>query len=209
MDIVRDDADRWRFLKLLRYLNDENIPRNWERSIGPDHIRAGFARPVSWGKQAPYVSILAYCLMDNHFHLLLRENKEGGISKFMQRVGTSMSAYFNAKHGETGTLFQGAYQARTITSDRQLQYLAAYIHIKNPLERYPGGVARAVREFDVAYEWVKQDPFSGHGHKNISAILDVILAKDVLQGEKLFKTFAKDVLLGRLGIDDERVLVDG
>src|ERR1700690_699572 len=100
MDIVRDDADRWRFLKLIRYLNDANVPRNWEREIGPDHVRRGFARPDTWGTAQPYVSVLAYCLMDNHFHLLMRERIDGGISKFMQRLCTSMSLYFNAKYGE-------------------------------------------------------------------------------------------------------------
>src|SRR3954466_5129667 len=84
MNIVRDEDDRWRFLKLVRYLNDANVPRNWERDIGPDLIRAGFDRPDHWPARDPYVSILAFCLMDNHFHLLVREQKEGGLSKFMQ-----------------------------------------------------------------------------------------------------------------------------
>ncbi len=71
--IVRDEDDQWRFLKLLRYLNDANTPRNWERDIGPDNVRAGFSRPEHWGKEKPYVSVLAFCLMDNHFHLLVQE----------------------------------------------------------------------------------------------------------------------------------------
>ena len=82
-NIVRDEADRWRFLRLLRYLNDESVPRNWEREIAPEHIRAGFTRPDQWNEPQPYVSILAYCLMDNHFHILLQERMENGIAKFM------------------------------------------------------------------------------------------------------------------------------
>ena len=71
VSIVRDNSDRWRFLRLLRYLNDADVPRNWEREITPDDIRAGFRRPETWGEQKPYVSILAFCLMDNHVHLLV------------------------------------------------------------------------------------------------------------------------------------------
>ncbi|MFZ2555394.1 MAG: transposase, partial [Minisyncoccia bacterium] len=125
--IVRDEADRWRFIKLLRYTNDANSPRHWERDIGPEHIRNNFARPDSWKPCRPYVSIAAYCLMDNHFHLLVQEKEENGISTFMQRLGRSMAAHHNAKYQESGALFQGPYIARVVTDDDHLQYLATYI----------------------------------------------------------------------------------
>lgn len=206
MPIVRDDADRWRFLKLIRYVNDQNLPRNWERDIGPDLIRQNYARPQSWGDQKPYVSILAYCLMDNHFHLLLQERVDGGISKFMQRVCTSMSAAYNAKYTETGTLFQGSFRARTVKDDEQLQYLAAYIHVKNAFERYPAGLKAAIREYNRAYEWAKRDPFVGL--ESDFPILDQDVIRDVLLDNGRFRAYARDVMYSRADIDDIDLLID-
>lgn len=210
MHIVRDEDDRWRFLKLLRYLNDADAPRNWERDITPENIRDGFSRPDHWKKPRPYVSVLAYCLMDNHFHLLLQERTEGGIAKFMQRLGTSMSAYFNARYGESGTLFQGSYKARTVKTDRQLQYLAAYINVKNPFERYPGGLERAAQEFDAAFAWAQEYPFSSlrdYATTPRSSLLDVSAALKVLEHGAPFKRFARDVIYGKVDIDDADILI--
>jgi hypothetical protein len=211
MNIVRDDDDRWRFLKLVKYLNDENVPRNWDRDIGPDHIRQGFARPENWPQSKPYVSILAYCLMDNHFHFLLREEVDGGIKKFMHRLGTSMSKYFNEKYSEQGTLFEGRYRARVIDTDEYLQYLQAYIHVKNPLEKYPGGLARALREYDRAFTWAQRYVFAGLGRDSgrSSALLNSTLCDELLLGERDLRGFARDVLLGRqLPEDWEELVID-
>ncbi|HVM73862.1 MAG TPA: transposase [Candidatus Paceibacterota bacterium] len=199
VDIVRDDNDRWRFLKLLRYLNDENAPRNWERSINQEHIIAGFTRPVDWPEAKPYVSILAFCLLDNHFHLLLQEKVEGGVAKFMQRLCTSMSANFNARHEERGTLFQGSYRARTITTDTHLQYLSAYIQVKNVFELYPWGIERAAQKFTDAYQWAQSYPFASLNDytQKRREIIDHALVADILPEHDFFVDFAKDVIHGR------------
>ena len=76
-------------------------------------------------------SILAYCLNKNHFHLLIREEVEGGISKFMQRVLTSYVMYFNKKYERVGTLFQGKFQSRHVDYDTYLQHIGVYININN------------------------------------------------------------------------------
>lgn len=197
MNIVRDDSDKWRFLRLLRYLNDENVPQHWDRDITAEHVRAGFTRPDSWAEQKPYTSILAFCLMDNHFHLLVQETRDGGISKFMQRVCTSMAMYFNTKYDEQGTIFQGAYKSRTVDSDEYLQYLAAYIQVKNPFERYPGGFHAATQSFDTAFEWALNDPFSSLGDyigSRNSSLLDHALINDVFEERTSFRKFARDVI---------------
>jgi putative transposase len=79
----------------------------------------------------PRVSILSYCLMPNHFHLLLRQDKENGISSFMADITNSYTKYFNTKHKRIGSLFQGPFQAVHIESEEQLIHLSRYIHI-NP-----------------------------------------------------------------------------
>lgn len=206
--IVRDDVDRWRFLKLLKYLNDANVPRNWERDINSENVREGFSRPLHWPKPKPYVSILAFCLLDNHFHLLLRENVEDGISKFMQRLCTSMSANFNARHDERGTMFQGAYKARTVGSDRYLQYLGAYIQVKNSLERHPQGLVWATRDFDRAFEWAGTYPFASlidYAGNRQASILDNELVAEIYPDFTAFRRFSRDVIFGNYSDDDEAI----
>jgi len=205
IDIVRNDADRWRFLKLLRYLNDTNAPRNWERDISPLHIQNNFARPKHWDEAQPYVSILSYCLKDNHFHLLLLEQLEGGVSKFMQRVSRSMAANFNAKYEGSGALFQGPYRARVINDDRHLQYLAVYINIKNVFEAYPGGFKAALDNFNDAYAWAIRYPFSSTADfagKRQSPIIDNATCRSLFASPSEFRTAAEEFVKDQFDIED-------
>lgn len=157
MEIVRDTADRNRFAKLLFYLNDTFYDNNWQKAAAR---RDPFERPSEWPEREPLARILAWTLMPNHFHLLLQEIREGGISKLMQRVCGSMSAHSNAKYHEHGSIFQGAYRGRTVSEDTHLRYLAFYIQVKNVLELYPGGLKRALEKFDDAWEWATHYKFS-------------------------------------------------
>ena len=71
--------------------------------------------------------------MPNHFHLLIYEHSEGGISKFMQKLTTAYTMYFNKKNDRSGALFQGKFKATHVDEDRYLQYLLSYIHL-NPVK---------------------------------------------------------------------------
>ncbi len=79
------------------------------------------------------VEIGLYCLMPNHFHILVREKVEGGLSKFMGKLATAYSMYFNKKNNRTGTLFEGRFKAKHANADEYLKYLFAYIHL-NPVK---------------------------------------------------------------------------
>lgn len=81
----------------------------------------------------PLVHIVAYCLMPNHFHLVFKENIEGGISLFMQKVTTAHTMHFNKRNGRTGALFEGSFKARHIDNDLYFKYLIAYVHL-NPIK---------------------------------------------------------------------------
>jgi putative transposase len=92
------------------------------------------------------VEILAYCLMPNHFHFLLRQTTDNGISKFIANFTNSYTKYFNTKHDRVGPLFQGLFKAVHIENDEQLLHTSRYIHInpsssflvsKNSLSEYP------------------------------------------------------------------------
>lgn len=78
------------------------------------------------------VSILAYCLMPNHFHLLVRQNSDLGIQKFMANIQNSYTKYFNAKYKRVGPLLQGTFKAVWIEDDEQLLHVSRYIHL-NPV----------------------------------------------------------------------------
>ncbi len=210
MPIVKDDHDRWRFLKLIRYLNDANVPDNWNRDITPSLIKNNFARPQHWLEQAPYVSILSHCLLDNHFHLLLKELVDGGIAKFMQRVCRSMAAHHNAKYNESGALFQGPYAARIVDTDSYLQYLSVYINIKNPFELFPGGMNAAREDFKKAYDWATRYSFSSTADfagLRTSAILDRMEIRELFPTAKEFQLLAEEIMSDRYEmIEDTKYL---
>ena len=81
------------------------------------------------------VSLLAYCLMPNHFHFLLRQNEEGGINHFMRNFLISYARYFNTRYKRTGPFWEGQFKAVSVDDDAQLLHLSRYIHL-NPFTSY-------------------------------------------------------------------------
>ncbi len=71
--------------------------------------------------------------MPNHFHILLTEAVEGGVSKFMQKLGTAYSMYYNKKYQRSGGLFEGKFKSQHANTDEHLKYLFSYIHL-NPIK---------------------------------------------------------------------------
>ncbi len=92
--------------------------------------------PTSPSKQlknyATEIELLAYCLMPNHFHLMLKQNSDHGIDHFMRSLTTKYVRYFNTRYKRVGHLFQDTYKAVHVTSEDQFTYLTKYIH-RNPL----------------------------------------------------------------------------
>lgn len=121
---TKDDHDR--FQTYLYVLNDEHNAR-------PANIFSVKNRELAFQEKRiqPLVAIGAYCLMPNHFHILATPLVENGIPKFMHKLQTAYSMYFNEKSSRTGRLFQGTYKAKHADTDTYLQYLYAYIHL-NP-----------------------------------------------------------------------------
>jgi len=85
------------------------------------------------GLKAGSFSIIAYCLMPNHFHLLIRQNTDLGIDKLMLKVTTSYAIYFNKKYKRVGPLCQDCFKSKLVDHDAYLTYLTAYIH-NNPTQ---------------------------------------------------------------------------
>jgi REP element-mobilizing transposase RayT len=82
------------------------------------------------------VEIVAFCLNQNHFHLILTPLVEDGIQKFMQRISTGYTMYFNENKERTGALFQGRYKAKHINSNEYLLYLSAYVNLNFMVHGY-------------------------------------------------------------------------
>lgn len=81
------------------------------------------------------VSILAFCLMPNHFHFVLRQETEEGISRFVANSTNSYTKYFNLKRKRIGPLFQGTFKAVRVETDEQFLHLTRYVHL-NPVSSY-------------------------------------------------------------------------
>ncbi len=79
------------------------------------------------------LSLIAYCLMPNHFHFLIKQTEKETIQGFMRSIITRYAAYFNKRYDRVGPLFQGRYKAVLIVNDSYLLHLSRYIHL-NPLE---------------------------------------------------------------------------
>jgi hypothetical protein len=201
LDIVRDQDDKLRFTKSLFLLNDTYSSPNWHRESSELPV---FARPESWPEQDPLVHILGWTLLSNHFHLLVREIRDKGISTFMQRLGGSMSMCFNLKYKERGSIFQSAYHARAVHTDEHIRYLAFYILAKNTLEMYPyGGLSGAASDFDEAWKWAKKYPFSSlkdfvSGNKSPIINDEDDLLTRAVRGEHSFKIEVQELLVAHL-----------
>ena len=122
-------ADYNRFMTLLYVANQENSVDLKLQGRTLDELK----KLNKFKKEKPLVEIVTYCLMPNHFHLLIHEIEEGGISKFMQKILTGYTMYFNKKNNRSGSLFQGKFKATHVADDNYLKYLVSYIHL-NPVK---------------------------------------------------------------------------
>ena len=124
--IFLDEADHNRFLKLL-FLCNSKLNINFRNVIDVTKDVLVFER------RETLVDIGAFCLMPNHFHLLLREKEDGNISLFMKKLLTAYVMYFNKKYERTGSLFEGKFKSEHVGEDNYLKYLFSYIHL-NPIK---------------------------------------------------------------------------
>lgn len=131
--IFLDNDDYFRFIKLLWICNhsDSFVYRDLINNLPSKNV---FDFPAD----QTLVDIGAYCLMPNHFHLLVHEKLENGTSIFMQKLLTSYVKYFNTKYKRTGCLYESAFKATHLDDDNYLQYIYAYINL-NPVKLvFPG-----------------------------------------------------------------------
>ena len=141
--IFVDDQDYTVFIGLMKkYL------------VGSDKLRGRHTqKPI--GEE---VKLLSYCLMPNHFHLLLYQTSESGVTKFMRKLATGYAMYFNDRYNRVGTLFQGRYKASHIDEDAYIQHISRYIHM-NPdgYSDYPYSSYKYFMSPDKTPNWLRAD----------------------------------------------------
>lgn len=128
------------------------------------------------------VDVLAFCLMPNHFHFLLKQLTDKGISKFIAKITNGFSHYFNIRHDRSGHLFQGNFGAVRIENDEQFMHVSRYIHL-NPVVSYLTKIE------DLAdYEYSSYSEYLGKS----SGFTNVKESLSYFNNPKKYKEFVED-----------------
>ncbi|MDP2909569.1 MAG: transposase [bacterium] len=203
-NIFQDNADRWRFIQGLYLFNDKGNSANllWklENEKGGLNFRTlKYFMEREHKEWEPLVRIMADCLMPNHYHLILEEIRENGISNFMHKIRTGYTGYFNKKHERVGSLFQGTFKAIPVDKDLYLQYLLIYLNVVNPGELVePKLKENAIKNIDSIIKFAENYPWSTHqeylGKRN-SIIIDRGVLGNFFSEPMKYQEFTKDILL--------------
>ena len=177
MDIFRDAQDYLNFLHRLCVLLE--LPRG-ALGMGSELAAAKLRLRLN-SFDADTFSLICYCIMPNHFHLLIQQNSDIPISKLILRLATSYSMYFNAKYGHVGHVFQDRFKAVHVTGDNYLRHLSAYIHL-NPK------VAGLVK---TTSDW-KYSSYPDYTGKREDAVCDKNLILDQFSSMNAYQQFVEE-----------------
>lgn len=120
---------------------------------GPKPKFSNFTKLFELNPDDKIIDILCYCLMPNHFHLLIKQLRENGISEFVSKLSNSYTKYYNVKFKRVGPLLQGQFKAVFIENDEQLMHVSRYIHL-NPIASF---LVNDIGE----YEWSSYSQYIG------------------------------------------------
>ena len=192
--IFNNAGDYARFVHNLYEFNDTKP--------APDAYRRDMwdLRSPTSHRREKLVDIHGWCLMGNHYHLLLSERSEGGLTTFLRKLNIGYAKYYNDIHHRSGTLFQGRTKKVHIGNDMHFLYILHYIHL-NPLDFFAGAkdwrgghVLNAHRALKYLYDY-RWSSFQDYaGHRNFPSILTTELFDDIHGGvEKATASFLKDM----------------
>ena len=160
-----EDSDCVRFMHDLYVFNDvTNVDSNHRfHEFQSQHVRR------------PLVEIHAFCLMPNHYHILVSELEDNGISFFMRKINMGYAKYFNEKYDRSGVLWQGTFKRIRIERDAHFLYIPYYIHL-NPLDlTHPEWRDGSISDMTSAMEYLKKYRWSSFldylGQKNFPSII--------------------------------------
>ncbi len=193
-NIFKSKHDYERFMMLLYLGNNEEIFR-LDNLITILH--KGYEDIMAIKKDKPLVSVGGWCLMTNHFHILVRQEVDGGITKLMRKLGVGYSMYFNIKYKRQGALFGGLFKSKCIKADNNyMRQLFAYIHL-NPLDINFYGWEKEIRKHPIGMkDFLDSYRYSSYqDHNGVDRIEKNILTKenfpDYFGGTSSFKDFVE------------------
>lgn len=196
--IFHDDTDRARFLFLILYFQSPIILQNISRPVKSYVKHRVFNIDEEKQKiiRSRFVELVAFCLMPNHFHLIIKENDENGIARYMQRVLNGYTKYYNTKYGKSGHLFQGPYKVIHVKNNEQLLYLSSYIH-RNP---------REIKKYfnrENKYQWSSYQDFVNKNRFEKLLVFDIICEQfnEKKEYNKFVKTSTAKLLEEELWLD--------
>lgn len=176
--IFMDTEDFYRFLKSM---NDFNVKDPIGSIFENSFNQLGSSAP----KSGKLVNFIAYCLNQNHYHFILEPLVEDGVQKFMHKVSTGYTNYFNEKYKRSGSLFQGKYKAIHIDSNEYLLHLSAYINLNYKVHK------------NLNKEWMKKLPMSSfkeYVEKNVKNICSKNIILEQFSSLKEYKFFCDSAL---------------
>ncbi len=207
--IFKLKRDYERFMVLL-YLANSDESFRLDNLISIQHKT--FDEILVLDKGEPLVSIGVWCIMENHFHLVVRQEVDGGITQFMRKLGVGYSMFFNIKYQRKGALFGGPFKSKFIGDDDYMRQLFGYIHL-NPLEiKFPdwkNTLARTVlarsddmKKFLEEYGYSSYLDYLGRdrAEKNILSTKNF---PDYFGEQQSFRNFVDDYLAEGLFEDDK------
>lgn len=182
-NLFLDSSDYVRFVhNLYEFNNRHSAIQSTRRS----HIDVGFRKP---NIREHIVDIHGWCLMQNHYHLLLSERVEGGLTLFLRKLNVGYANYFNERYQRNGTLFQGRTKKVLIEREGHFLYILHYVHL-NPLDylenaggwrqRSKNGIKNTREALDYlgSYRWSSYLDYSGI--KNFPSLITTSLFKHAL-----------------------------
>lgn len=189
-DIFMDKSDYYRFIHDLYEFNDTS-PTNPNRNK-----YYGSSTSINYlQNKENLVTVLCFCLMPNHYHLLLSVPDKQSLTIFMRKIGTGYTNYFNKKYDRVGSLFQGRYKYIQIENDDYLKHLSRYIHL-NP--------QNSKRLKNIALKQYKYSSYLDYiGVKNFPSIINSDLILSQFDATQSYKDFVNEGLSYPLGIIEQ------
>lgn len=200
--IFTKERENYRAIDCLSYYRFKRPPIRFSHFLAKGkEARQEFLDRIGQSSQQA-VQVLAFCLMPNHFHLLLKQLTDGAISRYLGLFQNSCVKYFNIKNQRHGSLFQGQFKSVIIETDEQLMHVSRYIHL-NPYSSY------VVRSFNglLNYPWSSLPEYLGQVKNGLCLLSPVIsLFKD---SPEKYLEFVKDNADYQRTLDKIKHLIDG
>ncbi len=189
--IFLDDQDRFRFVHDLFEFNDQERVNTTFYAFQRSNDIASRKIRVEKRARKLLVDIHAFCIMSNHYHLLLSPRTENGISRFMKKLNMGYVKYFNEKYERKGTLFEGRYKSVSVKSHAHFVHLPYYIHL-NPLDlTSPEWRERRIKNSAAVLQKLEQYRWSSHldylGKKNFPSVTNRNLLTQFFGGPQKYQ----------------------